>query len=152
HHTEPARSANGLAGRSATRSSRSSMSNSHWDQPDLAGRVAHALEMAEHALHEVGCQSIQSDALTPASAAAHEALAQKRVAESAMLLLCARPLAVSNKRLSSRLHEVAVSLLQHARGPDVASAVCSDPGRALDYAFAHVLLTRLGYPDQAFDL
>lgn len=78
-------------------------------------------------------------------------LLQKVVAESAMLLVCAEHIGRGDVRARARLADVAALLTPHARGADVLSAICLDPGLALDHAVAHVLLTRLGYPDKHVD-
>lgn len=78
-------------------------------------------------------------------------LPDKVVAEAAMLAWAAAALC-RDDRVASASHAALVRrLLPWARGEAVRAAVCLDPGRALDHAFAHLLLTALGRPDASFD-
>ncbi len=77
---------------------------------------------------------------------------EKIVAETAMLLLCLDPVQTQDPRIAQQVGELAHLLLPHARHRDVLAAICLDPGLARDYALAHSLLSRLGYPDPEVDL
>ena len=78
-------------------------------------------------------------------------IAQKVVAETAMLLYAVAPLRATHPEVETASARLASRLVPLARGTEVQAAVCLDPGKALDHAMAHILLDRLGHPDAAFD-
>ena len=78
-------------------------------------------------------------------------IAQKVVAETAMLLYAVAPLRATHDPVETASARLAARLVPLARGTDVQAAVCLDPGKALDHAMAHILLDRLGHADTAFD-
>jgi hypothetical protein len=78
-------------------------------------------------------------------------IAQKVVAETAMLLYAVAPLRATHASVDSACARLASRLIPLARGTEVRAAVCLDPGKALDHAMAHILLDRLGHADAAFD-
>jgi hypothetical protein len=75
----------------------------------------------------------------------------KVVAEAAMLLHVAAPVAAAERRVGRAAAALAARVAPHARSGEVLVALCLDPGRARDHALAHVVLTRLGYPDAGTD-
>jgi hypothetical protein len=68
-----------------------------------------------------------------------------------MLLLCVEPIRGLDERIREQVEVIADLLIPHARHEDVLGAICLDPGLARDYAVAHALLSRLGYPDPDVD-
>ena len=78
-------------------------------------------------------------------------IAQKVVAETAMLLYAVAPLRATHAAVETASARLASRLVPLARGTEVQAAVCLDPGKALDHAMAHILLDRLGHADAAFD-
>ena len=129
-----------------------------WDRSDLVRRVRDALELARDAVALAGrdAQSGPSDA--PAEAGASDSTRpapvlsrDKVVAETAMLLLCASPLRLLDAGVDRRLDALTGSLIAEARSGSVLAAICSDPGRAREYAVAHAILSRLGHLDPDVD-
>ena len=75
----------------------------------------------------------------------------KVVAEAAMLLLCASRLRWLDAEIDGRIDALTGPLTAHARSGPVLAAICSDPGRAREYAVAHAILSRLGHLDPDVD-
>ena len=82
---------------------------------------------------------------------AEEFLEEKVVAETAMLLLCVEPIRSLDQRIQERFDAVVALLSPLARKTDVLAAICLDPGLAREHAVAHIILSRLGYPDRDVD-
>jgi hypothetical protein len=116
-----------------------------WFEQDLAQRVVDALDMAGQVVRTLVCCH------TASSATNDSLLSPKIVAETAMLLLCVAPIRYVNERISGLLDEIASSLIPYARSHHVLASICMEPGLAQDHAVAHILLSRLGYPDAAVD-
>jgi hypothetical protein len=105
------------------------------------------LEFASRCVASLGANDIASAVTRPGP----PVLADKLVAETAMLLHAVAHLQAGEPRIRSLVHELAAQLVPHARGESVQAALCLDPGHALDHAAGHVLLTKLGYRDDRFD-
>ncbi len=117
-----------------------------WPVPDLVTRVERALELATEAIALVGAQHPSVDLY------ALEAPPDKVIAETAMLVRAAAAVPASlAPGVSARAHALARELIPHARHPRVAVGLALHPALARDYAAAHLVLTRLGYPDTDFD-
>jgi hypothetical protein len=116
-------------------------SASDWTEDDLSRQVVLALGFARGVLDD-----IDSAADSPLGR-----IAQKVVAETAMLLYAVAPLRATHREVETASARLASRLVPLARGTEVQAAVCLDPGKALDHAMAHILLDRLGHPDAAFD-
>jgi hypothetical protein len=76
--------------------------------------------------------------------------AEKVICETAILLYAAST-ASDDADIASAIDAVACLLLPHARSKRMLLSVCLEPSLALDYAEAHIFLSRLGYPDAGFD-
>lgn len=76
---------------------------------------------------------------------------EKFVAETALLLYCAAPIATLDQRIFGTIEEITRDILPLARSDEVRAAICMDPGQALDHAFAHILLGAIGHRDAAMD-
>ncbi|MGZ5910385.1 MAG: DUF6895 family protein [Reyranella sp.] len=116
-------------------------SASDWTEDDLSRQVVLALGFAKAVLDD-----IDSTADSPLGR-----IAQKVVAETAMLLYAVAPLRATHPELETACARLASRLVSLARGTAVQAAICLDPGKALDHAMAHILLDRLGHADAAFD-
>ena len=114
---------------------------SDWTGDDLSRQVVLALGFANGVLDD-----IDSAADSPLSR-----IAQKVVAETAMLLYAVAPLRATHPQVETACARLASRLVPLARSTEVQAALCMDPGKALDHAMAHILLDRLGYADAAFD-
>jgi hypothetical protein len=114
---------------------------SDWTEDDLSRQVVLALGFAKAVLDD-----IDSAADSPLGR-----IAQKVVAETAMLLYAVAPLHATHPAVEAACARLASRLIPLARGTEVQAAVCLDPGKALDHAMAHILLDRLGHADAAFD-
>jgi hypothetical protein len=110
-------------------------------EDDLSRQVVLALGFARNVLDDV----------ETASDGALGRIAQKVVAETAMLLYAVAPLRATHPAVETACARLAYRLVPLARGTDVQAAVCLDPGKALDHAMAHILLGRLGHADTGFD-
>ena len=126
-------------------------SASRWNQSDLIRRVINAIDLARQAIRTiVEIDSVQEETATP-SISSGRFLREKVVSETAMLLLCLEPIRELDERIGEHFEVLANLLIPLARHKDVLAAICLDPGQARDHAVPHVLLSRLGYPDQDVD-
>ncbi len=110
-------------------------------EDDLSRQVVLALGFAGAVLDDIEC----------ATDGTLGRIAQKVVAETAMLLYAVAPLRATHAAVETASARLASRLAPLARGTEVQAAVCLDPGKALDHAMAHILLDRLGHADAAFD-
>jgi hypothetical protein len=110
-------------------------------EDDLSRQVVLALDFARSVLDDV--ESTTDGTLGR--------IAQKVVAETAMLLYAVAPLRATHPPVETACARLAPRLVPMARGTEAQAAVCLDPGKALDHAMAHILLDRLGHADAAFD-
>jgi hypothetical protein len=115
--------------------------SSDWTEDDLSRQVVLALGFAGRVLDD-----IDSAADSPLSR-----IAQKVVAETAMLLYAVAPLRATHPPVEAACASLASRLVPLARSTEVQAALCMDPGKALDHAMAHILLDSLGHADAAFD-
>ncbi|MFA8325705.1 DUF6895 family protein [Burkholderia ubonensis] len=120
------------------------------DSPDLAGRVLNALHIAARMLASTD-EARPSRGDDPGIRGFQATYRDKIVAESAMLVLCAKGAAHHDRRISECIDAVIGPINRFARSEQVVSALCVDPGRALEHAVAHIILGRLGYPDAKLD-
>lgn len=108
-------------------------------------RLCNALDTAVHVLACLGEQGY-----TDAHDASFVVRPEKVIAETALLLLYASQV----KHLpdvAARLEIVAQHLVPYARNEKMLLGMCLEPAVAIDYAQAHICLTRIGYPDKQFD-
>jgi hypothetical protein len=108
-------------------------------------RLSHALDIAKQAVERLATKGY-SDSKDPSNNLRPE----KLISETAFLLLGAST-AGEHPEVRQRIRAVAERLLSHARSERMILGVCLEPALALDYAQAHIYLTRLGYPDADFD-
>ena len=116
-----------------------------WKERDLVRRLCHALDLALRALERLAPAGY-SDPDRPAANIRPE----KVIAETGVLLYGAS-LARQHREVNVRIHRVARRLAPHARSAQIRLGLALNPALAFDYSLAHVLLTRLGFPDADFD-
>lgn len=116
-----------------------------WDNQDLLRRLCHALDIAGLAVKHLASAGF-SETKEPSSKIRRE----KPIAETGVLLYAAS-LAKQHPEVSARIRRLASELAPYARGSRMRLGLALNPALAFDYAIAHVLLTRLGYPDPNFD-
>jgi Domain of unknown function (DUF6895) len=112
---------------------------------DLARRLGHALDIARQAVDRLAAKGY-TDSQDPN----HNLRPEKVISETAFLLLGASA-ACDHPEVQERIRNVAEILVPRARSERMVLGLCLEPALALDYAQAHICLTRLGYPDSAFD-
>jgi hypothetical protein len=126
-----------------------------WDPPDLIARVLRALDMTGRTL---GIALSDGEASAPRSGSAEPTGALSEVAplvlskvltEAAILLRSVAPIRHLDDRIRKSCIELAELVIPQAGGADVLTALCLDPGHALDHAMAHVLLRDSGYRNGA---
>src|SRR5262245_59728292 len=126
-------------------------SAARWDPTDLVRRVLNALDLAIRTIGSLGdADSAKVEAAAPTKGAV-EFLEEKVVAETAMLLLCVEPIRSLDRRIQERFDEIVALIIPLARKADVLAAICLDPGLAREHAVAHIILSRLVYPDPDVD-
>lgn len=118
---------------------------SRWSTEDLARRLCHSLDIARQAVERLAAKGY-TDCQEPSNNLSPE----KLISETAYLLFRASA-AREWPEIGRCIQSVAESLLPYARGERVLLGMCLEPALALDYAQAHIYLTKLGYPDLAFD-
>jgi hypothetical protein len=116
-----------------------------WDEQDLIRRLCHALDIAALAVEHVAPVGY-TDPQRPSASVRPE----KVIAETAVLLHGAT-LAIRHAEVATRIHRVARQLVPHARSSKMGIGLALNPALAFDYSLAHIILTRLGYPDPHFD-
>ena len=116
-----------------------------WATEDLVRRLSHALDIAEQVLERLAAKGY-SDPREPSNNLRPE----KLISETAFLVLGAST-ASDHPEIRQRIRGAVDRLRPHARSERILLGVCLEPALALDYAQAHIYLTRLGYPDLAFD-
>jgi hypothetical protein len=123
----------------------SAAKNAGWDEQDLERRLCHALDTAKQAV-----ERLASDGYTDPADPSNTLRPEKLISETALLLFAAST-AASRDAVRARIQRVAQLLIPHARSERMLLGVCLQPALVWDYAQAHVLLSRLGYQDSAFD-
>jgi len=118
----------------------------YWDRRDLTRRLCAVLEFAEQVVKVLAPQGYQD-----AADAASGVTAEKVVAETALLLVACRSVASTDEQVRSGLARVAHLLVPYAQNERVVHGLCLNPSLAYEYAFAHVCLKHVGYPDPRFD-
>ena len=116
-----------------------------WDRGDLVRRLARVLDVAKKALTRLAPAGY-TDSVEPSLSVRPE----KVISETAVLLLAASA-ARQEPEIETRTKTLAELLMVHARSDRMRLGVCLEPALSLDYAQAHACLSRLGYPDPAFD-
>ncbi len=114
-------------------------------EDDLVRRLCHALDIARQAVRHLAPEGFIDE-----NAPSLNIRPEKPIAETAVLLYAAS-LAPAYDEVRKRLRLVAEDLEPHARGARFQLGIGLRPALTWDYAIAHVLLTRLGFPDCAFD-
>lgn len=116
-----------------------------WDRDDLERRLCHALDVGHRAVARLGLTGY-AETNEPDERIRPE----KVICETALLLMAASNRGNSDA-VRTRIDECARVLLPHARSPRMLLGICMQPSLALEYASAHLYLTRIGHPDPAFD-
>ena len=116
-----------------------------WAETDLVRRLCYSLDVAKSAI-----KRLAFDGFTDAEEPANNVRPEKVISESGVLLLAAST-AIRHADVGKRFREVAELLIPHARSDRMFLGMCTMPSLAWDYAFGHICLKRLGYPDTRFD-
>jgi hypothetical protein len=116
-----------------------------WDEADIERRLCHALDVARQAV-----ERLASAGYTDPEEPTNNVRPEKLISETAVLLYGASAVRHYDG-VGARVDQVARLLIPYARGPRMLLGVCLEPALALDYAEAHVCLSRLGYGDPGFD-
>ena len=116
------------------------------ESKDLIKRLCNALEIARRAVHLLASLGYQ-DSRDPVVGVT----AEKIVSEIALLLLACKSAAADYTEVSSLICKIAEQLIPHARNEQVVIRLCSKPALVLDFTFAHICLSRLGFPDSQID-
>lgn len=116
-----------------------------WSTKDLLRRLTHALDVAEQAV-----ERLASNGYTDSRDPSNNVRPEKLISETAFLLVGAST-ADEQLAVAQRIRRVAKRLLPHARSQRMLFGMCVEASLALEYAQAHICLTRLGYPDSSFD-
>jgi hypothetical protein len=120
-------------------------SRARWDVADLKRRLCFALGIAKQAVERLG-----KDGYKDSEQPANNVRPEKVICETAILLYAASA-ASHHADISAAIETVARLLIPHARSTRMLLGVCLEPSLALDFAEAHICLSRLGYQDPGFD-
>ena len=112
---------------------------------DLARRLTQVLGIARKVIDR-----LVPDGYTDPAEPVNNLRPEKLISETALLLFAAST-ADSDEDVRSTVDELAQELIPYARDERMLLGVCLEPALAWDYAAAHVLLTRIGFPDPGFD-
>ena len=123
----------------------SELSRARWDITDLKRRLCFAIDIARQAV-----ERLATDGYTDSETPDRTIRAEKVISETAILLYAASA-AAHHADVARAIDTVAKLLIPHARCKRMLLGVCLEPSLALDYAEAHICLSRLGYPDAGFD-
>jgi uncharacterized protein DUF6895 len=138
------------SGRNRRRKSLARGEVASWDKRDLVRRVSRVLDFAVEAVRSLPADG-WPEAENTISKSSLGALSEKVVAETAMLLACVASIQDVDEGLEERVAHLAALLVPLARSESMMAALCADPGRAVHYALAHAVLSRLGYTDALVD-
>jgi hypothetical protein len=116
-----------------------------WETKDLVSRLCHALDIAEQTIKQLAPHGYTDD-----EEPSNNVRPEKVISESALLMLAASTV-VDQAGVRRRLHCLAELLIPHARSKRMQLGICLQPALALDYAQAHICLSRLGYHEPYFD-
>lgn len=116
-----------------------------WTIEQTERRLGHALNIAEQA---VDC--LATTGYRDREESANDIRPEKVISETAFLLLGAST--VRNlPGIAARVGTLAEKLAPHARGERMVLGMCFEPSLTLDFALAHICLSRMGMPDPPFD-
>lgn len=116
-----------------------------WDKSDLVRRLCRVLDTAGQVIRQLA-----KDGFTDPEEPRNNVRPEKVIAETALLLLACSTVD-SHEEVNLRLRQLAELLAPHARSERMMLGMCLQPALALDYAHAHILLEKLGYPDERFE-
>lgn len=124
--------------------------NSHfrrgeWEAADLVRRVCHALDIAKETIN-----TLAAEGYTNPDSPKDKILPEKVIGETALLLLVTS-MAGDHDAIKERTTQLAGMLIPYARSKKMFLEICLQPALALEYAQAHVFLTKIGFPDRQFD-
>jgi len=110
----------------------------------LENRVLHALSFAKETL-----RLLAEEGYDDPDTLQDKILPEKVIGETAFLLYAAS--LVENTAIKGKVSEIAQILVPYARSKKILLGICLYPALAIEYAQAHVFLSRIGYPDSRFD-
>ena len=116
-----------------------------WDLNDLERRLCHALDIARQAI-----ERLATHGYTDSEEPSNNLRPEKVITETALLLYVTSK-AAHLEQVQARIRSLAELLIPHARSNRMLLGICLEPALAWDYAQAHVLLRKLGYPNAKFD-
>ena len=116
-----------------------------WSESDIEARLCHALDIARQTIDAFGADGY-SDELSPAFGFGPE----KPAAETAMLIYAASPFR-DRPAISERINQLARDLSPLVRSDRVCIDIALHPALSHKFLVPHVLLARLGFPDDVFD-
>ncbi len=116
-----------------------------WQQTNLIHRLCHALEIAS-----LTVEHLLPDGFADPKNPSVSIRPEKTITETAMLLHGVT-LAIARSEVCERIHRVARQLIPHARSSQIRLGLALNPALTFDYSLAHIVLTRLGYPDADFE-
>jgi hypothetical protein len=116
------------------------------DRNDLERRLCHALDIAHQAVLRLAVNGY-----TDAEEPSNNIRPEKVITETALLLYVTSK-AAQLEAVQTRIRRLTELLITYARSDRMLLGVCLEPALAWDFAQAHVLLRKLGYPDADFDV
>jgi hypothetical protein len=120
--------------------------NDKWESADLIRRLCHALDYAKQTIEYLALEGF-----TNPDDSNNNIRPEKIIGETAFLMLAAST-AGAYIEVSSRIKELACILIPYARNKKTLLNICLQPALVMDFAQAHICLSKIGYPDTEFDL
>jgi hypothetical protein len=115
------------------------------DEPDLEARLCRALDVSRRVV-EFFAREGYVDAERPENSFRPE----KAIAETAMLLYAASGV-TQRPEVARRVAEIAAILRPFARSEQTLLNIALHPALCVDFAIPHILLSKIGYPDERVD-
>ena len=115
------------------------------DERDLAGRLCRALDITARSL-----TLFSERGYTDTEVTENSFRPDKPIAEAAMLVYASSGLD-DYPGVAERRYHLAGVVASFARSPRVALSMALHPSACVEFAVPHILLTKMGFPDEQFD-
>jgi hypothetical protein len=116
-----------------------------WDTADLIRRLCRVLGISRQTVALLAAEGFKNPDNPTTNIPS-----DKIIGETAFLLFAAS-IINTYKEVRERIEDLAALLIPYARNKNILLKICLQPALALDYAQAHICLTKMGYPDLKFD-
>src|SRR5664279_3476987 len=120
-------------------------SEGRWECEDLIRRLCFSLDTAKDTIASLGEKGFNHPEQSN-----YRVDPEKIIAETAFVLLEAFEL-IKYAEVKEKVYKLAIMLCPYARNDRTLFNIALYPALALDYAYPHICLTKMGYPDDDFE-